>query len=223
MLGGKDMRKKLFVVIMILILAIFGGCSEFKQYDSLNEEQFLNELRKENTINEFVKMYNEKYNKKLEASKLEVYNVKSYKKGYLVLACYKKEVLELKLFYIDKDKNKLYSVKEANGQYLPKLSVNSLKDDKNTIYFGNLSNEYTADGKDENHKLSSGKLSLTLDNGKHIEEKFKVNDKGYIIIVDSHGMVVDLIFTNINNEPFNYIKEFVNYSHGIYEAEWNAR
>lgn len=220
------MRKRLFAIIMILIFILCVGCSEVKQGENLNEE-----LRKEKSLSEFVKIYNKKYNKELDVSKMEVYSVKPYKKGYLVLTCYRKEVLELKFFYIEKNKEDFYSVMEAEGQYLPKLSVNSLKDKNNIIYFGNLSKEYTALGNNEkssensngNSNESLGKINLTLDNGKHVEEKFKPQDKGYIIVVDSHGMVVDLCFTNVNNEPFNYIKEFINYSHGIYETKWNRR
>ena len=218
------MKKRLFAIMMLILLTFLAGCSEVKQGKNLNEEQLVKEMREGNALSDFVKIYNKKYNKNLEASKIEVCSIKTYKKGYLLLTCYRKEVLELKLFYIEKDKDNLFSVREAKGQYLPKLSVNSLKDDKNTIYFGNLSAEdYTTTGKDENNKSVHGKVNLTLDTGIHVEENFNSKDKGYIIIVDSQGMVVDLTFTNVNNEPFNYIKEFVNYSHGIYETKWNAR
>ena len=217
------MKKRLFALIMILLLSFFVGCSEVKQGERLNEEQLIKEIGNGKSFSELVKVYNKEYNKNLEANKMEVYNIKPYNKGYLVLVSYRKEVLELRLFYIEENKNKKFSIRETAGQYLPKLSVNSLKDDKNTIYFGNLSEGYTSEEKGISNKTVHGKINITFDSGKHVEEKFNSKCKGYIIVIDSHDMVVDLVFTNASNESFDYIKEFVNYSHGIYETKWNTR
>jgi len=217
------MKKKILAILMLLLIFISIGCDDGEEFRNLNLDEINIKLKEENFLDKVVKDYNYKFNKKLDANKMEVYSVKPYYKGCLVLVCYRGETLELKLFYIQKDKENFYHLREAQGQFLPKLSVNSLKDGLNTIYFGNLSKEYTSLVSNSKEIESKSKIYLKLDNGKSIEEKVNPKDKGYIIVVDSQGMVVDLMFYNINNEPLNYIKEFVNYSQGIYETEWSMK
>jgi len=217
------MKKKILTILMILLLFIPMGCNDGDEFKKLNMEEINVKMKEGNFLDKVVKDYNNKFNKNLDASKMEVYSVKPYYKGCLVLIGYRGESLELKLFYIQKDKDNLYHLREAKGQFLPKLSVNSLKDGLSTIYFGNLSKEYTDLDNNSKETESKAKIYLKQDNGNYIEENIKPKDKGYIIVVNSQGMVVDLTFYNVNNEPLNYIKEFVNYSQGIYETEWSMK
>ena len=187
---------------LLVSCLLFCGCGGFKKdlFISINNKD----------INKVIEEYNVKHGIKLKNEKMEIYKVTAYKEGYLVLLCYNEEAPKLTLLNIQKLKNKWSIVKEAIGEYcFDEVGVNSVEYEDGIIYFGNV---YNQKGKN---------VFLKLDDGRSYSEKVDALNKGYIIVTDSKAAVVDFILLKEDNSSFNFIKDFLNYSVGIFETVWN--
>lgn len=214
------MKKKVFIFLLILIFTTTTiGCATFDYNIDTNKE--FNE-KSEKIINIIIKEYNEKYKTNIEKSKLSIYNIKPYEKGFLVLVCYTDTIPELNLIYLIKARNGYHVAKYSAGQYdINKLKVNKIEDGNNSIYFGSVHSSFFKNSDELVAKTKQGGISILLDDGKNVQEEINSNQNGYIIIINSKAMIVDFYLYNLSNEKSYFIKNFINYSTGINEGVWS--
>ena len=213
------MKKKAFIFFQILIfVTTIIGCTTLNPNIDFSKE-FNGRL--ENITNVIIKEYNKKYGVQIEKSKISIYSIKPYEKGFLLLMCYKNTLPELKLLYLTKDSNGYHISKYSDGEYnIKNLKVNKVEKGKSAIYFGSLDNSFFKNNGKIGSKVYQGGMSILLDNGESIQEKINNNQKGYIIISDSKAMIVDFYLYNSKKLKSYFINNFINYSDGINESLW---
>jgi len=209
--------KKLLPLLLIFVLITFTACDlkngiDLKHTTSINKND--SELSRDNdfkNINVILKEVIIEDIKKTDVvtEKIELYKIKKYKDGYLVLVMQQGEGAGISVYYLVKADGDKYIVKGIASSELALsmgFGINRFVIDNDTVLFSNLNESTWVPENDTRKETKYTRIVIYFDNGKTLEEKVD-NKKGYIAILNGIVNVIDMKLYNAKNDLVGSYKD----------------